>query len=95
MLGITPKLRYFSSNQFVYVANVFKVSSEAKEGIVGCGAFKQSDLCIPALECFWCDHPKQGGIRGDFAKELSGECMEFDAWIDSCPNYDASLLQAS
>ncbi|KAL7486411.1 hypothetical protein ACHAW6_012012, partial [Cyclotella cf. meneghiniana] len=55
------------------------IASRAEELVVGCGVFKQSDLCIPALECFWCDKPKG-------ADTSTGECMEFDAWIDSCPN---------
>ncbi|KAL3798784.1 hypothetical protein ACHAWO_012028 [Cyclotella atomus] len=69
--------------------------SYAIENVVGCGVFKQSELCIPALECFWCEHPK-AGLRGEsFDKETTGECMEFDSWIDSCPNADLAALQSS
>jgi len=55
--------------------------------IIGCGVFEE-DLCSPALECVWCnarpqsnsDNRKQEGEAGG-----GGSCMEFDAWIDSCP----------
>lgn len=52
------------------------------ETFVGCGVFKESDLCSPALECFWCGSP---GVAIGQA-EQTGECMEFDAWIHSCPD---------
>jgi hypothetical protein len=75
----------------------FQKCSFAIENIVGCGAFKQSDLCIPALECFWCEHPKKkAGLRAEsFDKGATGECMEFDSWIDSCPNTEFAAVKTS
>ena len=70
-----------------------KHTSVAQENnVVGCRVFKQSDLCSPSLECFWCEHPKGSG---DFVQETAGECMEFDAWIDSCPNADLAAVETS
>ncbi|KAL3785482.1 hypothetical protein HJC23_008292 [Cyclotella cryptica] len=63
----------------VFLSFAYHRISRAEEAFVGCGVFKRSDLCIPALECFWCYNPTGANIS-------TGECMEFDAWIDSCPN---------
>mmetsp|Transcript_23585 Transcript_23585/g.51078 ORF Transcript_23585/g.51078 Transcript_23585/m.51078 type:complete len:116 (-) Transcript_23585:53-400(-) len=68
---------------------------------VGCIVFQQEELCIPALECFWCDdhsnsHGKhseqQQGEDGQHKKKDGGVCMEFDAWIASCPDADEGLV---
>lgn len=58
-----------------------EVEAEVEVGVfVGCGVFKQSDLCSPSLECFWCSSStSSSSSSGD------GECMEFDAWVDTCP----------
>ena len=70
-----------------------KSTSVAQESnVVGCSVFKQSDLCSPSLECFWCEHPKG---NGDFVQETAGECMEFDTWIDSCPDADLAPVETS
>lgn len=57
--------------------------------IIGCGAFEE-DLCSPALECVWCDDARRPQSNSDSGKREGeagggGSCMEFDAWIDSCP----------
>lgn len=52
-----------------------------------CGVFEK-DLCIPALECYWCDDPRsqEGGRVEKGDGDSGGSCMEFDAWIRSCPD---------
>mmetsp|Transcript_2474 Transcript_2474/g.3785 ORF Transcript_2474/g.3785 Transcript_2474/m.3785 type:complete len:101 (-) Transcript_2474:217-519(-) len=57
---------------------------------VGCGVFKK-DLCSPSLECFWCDnHQSNSDGKEESPNNNEGLCMEFDAWIDSCPIAAAS-----
>jgi len=54
--------------------------------VVGCGVFRK-ELCAPALECFWCDDSPNSSSngKGKGPNNNGGSCMEFDAWIDSCP----------
>mmetsp|Transcript_1408 Transcript_1408/g.2423 ORF Transcript_1408/g.2423 Transcript_1408/m.2423 type:complete len:100 (+) Transcript_1408:116-415(+) len=57
---------------------------------VGCDVF-QKDLCSPSLECFWCDdHQSNSDGKEESPNYNEGLCMEFDAWIDSCPIATAS-----
>ena len=68
--------------------------------IIGCGVFSNSkELCSPALECFWCNKsPDNGNSDGRGNTSKGGSCMEFDAWIDSCPTADLAsnkMLRAS
>eukprot|EP01082_Thalassiosira_pseudonana_P008269 g7516.t1.1.5e17418a g7516 g7516.t1 contig24:803404-803752(-) len=62
-------------------------STTALHNIVGCGEFKTSDYCLPAVECYWCE-------KGDdtSSQSTSGECMEFDTWIASCPRADLASV---
>jgi len=71
---------------------VLGTSVAQESNVVGCSVFKQSDLCSPSLECFWCEHRKG---NGDFVQETAGECMEFDTWIDSCPDADLAAVETS
>ncbi len=45
--------------------------------VIGCKAFTEVEFCLPSLECYWCE---------SIGENNSGECMEFDAWINSCPD---------
>ena len=68
--------------------------------IIRCGVFSNSkELCSPALECFWCDNSSsKSNSNGQGNNSNGGSCMEFDAWIDSCPTSDlasSKMLRAS
>lgn len=53
-----------------------------KNNTIGCKSFKEVEFCLPALECYWCD---------SIGENSYGECMEFDEWINSCPDTIAAI----